>query len=331
MNLFLVTSPFQYLCAEEAKKSYNTNNNILLLVEQPREPGISHLAHIYNENEWDHVIHVNRKQRSFSVPRAIKQAQKINPSQKFQHFFHGEYNAWRTKLILKNLDIETEVYFDDGSLTLSEYDRHIKTHNIFYRPRLVNDLVVRLQGLSAIGQLPMSKSLQLFTMFNINDPIVPIVQNKFKALRQRYGLNEPSIFDDSLALFLGQGSIECDGTKKDNYIDLIKRFEKKAGKPILYAPHRTESQEVRELVKTIPNLTYHDSSFPIEIEIAEKGLSITDIGGVSSTALFSLKLIYPHIKIYTADQTADDYLNPISYNEILLMTQQLKKLNVELF
>ncbi|MFA0568264.1 polysialyltransferase family glycosyltransferase [Vibrio gallaecicus] len=331
MNLFLVTSPFQYLCAVEAKKSYNTSGNILLLVEQPREPGISHLAHIYNESEWDHVIHVTRKQRSFSVPKAIKQAKKLNPSKKFQHFFHGEYNAWRTKLILKNLNINTEVYFDDGSLTLSEYDRHIKTHNSFYRPRLVNDMVIRLQGLSAIGKLPMSKNLQIFTMFNINAPIVHIVQNKFEALRQRYNLNVPSVFDDSLALFLGQGSIGCDGTKKDNYLDLIKRFAKKTGKPILYAPHRTENPEVRELVKTIPNLTYHDSSFPIEIEIAEKGLSITDIGGVSSTALFSLKLIYPNIRIYTADQTKDDYLNPISYDEILLMTQQLKDLQVELF
>ena len=331
MNLFLVTSPFQYLCALEAKNSYNTDSNILLLVEQPREPGISHLAHIYNENDWDHVIHINRKQRSFSVPKAIKQAKKINRSKRFQHFFHGEYNAWRTKLILKNLEIDTEVYFDDGSLTLSEYERHIKTKNSFYRPRLVNDLVVRLQGLSAIDRLPMSKKLQIFTMFDIKNPTVPIIHNKFEVLRHKYDLNKPPVFDDSLALFLGQGSIGCDGTKKEKYLELINRFARKTKKPILYAPHRTENPEVRNLVKTIPNLTYHDSSFPIEIEIAEKSLSVTDIGGVSSTALFSLKIIYPNIRIYTADQNKNDYLNPISYDEVLLMTKQLEKLKVELF
>lgn len=41
MNLFSVTSPFQYICAIEAKAHYKTKNNILLLVEQASELGLS--------------------------------------------------------------------------------------------------------------------------------------------------------------------------------------------------------------------------------------------------------------------------------------------------
>jgi hypothetical protein len=137
--------------------------------------------------------------------------------------------------------------------------------------------------------------------------------------------------NDSKALFLGQGSIGCDGTKKDRYVELIERFATATNKPILYAPHRTESAETRAMVEKIPNLTYHDSSFPVEIEIAEKGLNLADVGGVSSTALYSLKLIYPNIQIYTAKQPAGDYTNPVSFDEVKLMSDHLEKLGVKFF
>lgn len=185
MNLFLVTSPLQYLCAIEAKAVYCPSAPaILLLVKQPREPGISQLAHVVNRNEWTHVIDVERTQRSFSVPKAIKAAIQSNGGKSFKCFFHGEYNAWRTKLILRNLDIDTEVYFDDGSLTLTEYERHIKSKNTFYRPRFINDLVVRFQGLQPIGKLPISEKLEIFTMFKDLKANVPVRFNCFRELKK---------------------------------------------------------------------------------------------------------------------------------------------------
>ncbi|EGQ7933992.1 polysialyltransferase family glycosyltransferase [Vibrio vulnificus] len=332
MNLFLVTSPLQYLCAIEAKKAYCPNEaSILLLVKQPREPGISQLAHVLNRNEWTHVVDVERTQRSFSVPKAIKAAIQSNEGRYFKYFFHGEYNAWRTKLILRNLDIDTEVYFDDGSLTLTEYERHIKSKNTFYRPRFINDLVVKLQGLQPIGKLPMSEKLEIFTMFKDLKANVPVRFNCFEELKRKYDITPVKTLDDSKALFLGQGSIDRDGTRKELYLDTIRRFAAITNKPILYAPHRTESEEVRSMVEKIPNLTYHNSSFPIEIEIAERNLNLADVGGISSTALYSLKLIYPNIQIYTAKQTAEDYNNPISFDEVTLMSEHLAKLGVKFF
>lgn len=332
MNLFLVTSPLQYLCAVEAKKYYCPDEtSILLLVKQPREPGISQLTHVLNRNKWTHVIDVERTQRSFSVPKAIKAATQVNGGKYFKYFFHGEYNAWRTKLILKNLEIETEVYFDDGSLTLSEYERHIKTQSTFYRPRFINDLVVRLQGLQPIGKLPISKKLEIFTMFKDLKANVPVRFNCFEELKKKYSITSIKALTDSKALFLGQGSIGCDGTKKERYLDIIHRFAAVTNKPILYVPHRTESAEIRTMVEQIPNLTYHDSTFPVEIEIAEKGLNLADVGGISSTALYSLKLIYPNIQIYTAKQCAEDYSNPISFDEVTLMSEHLDKQGVKFF
>ena len=331
MNLFLVTSPFQYICAIEAKEHYKTKNNILLLVKQPREPGISQMARLINNHDWDHIVTIERKHRSFAVPKAIKKISHICQSNNINHFFHGEYNAWRTKLLLRNLPINKEVYFDDGTLTLSEYERFIKTKNVFYRPRLVNDLVIRLHGLKPIGHLPMSSNLELFTMFDIKKPIIPLIKNNFNILNDKYRLNSQKKKTSSYALFLGQGSIGIAGTKKEKYIDLIYRFAEKSKKPVLYTPHRTETEETRTLVQKIPNLTYHKPLYPIEVDIVESNLNISDVGGVSSTALFSIKMIYPEIQIYNAQQSADDYRNIVSFNEVLLMNEQLKDLNVIFF
>lgn len=175
----------------------------------------------------------------------------------------------------------------------------------------------------------MSSNLEIFTMFNIEKPIVPIIKNKFNVLNKKHATNKinqsPS---SSYALFLGQGSIDIDGTKKEKYIDLIYRFAKKTKKTVLYSPHRTETEATRTLVKKIPNLIYHTPSFPIEVEIVESGLNISDVGGVSSTALYSIKTIYPEIQIYNAHQSAEDYHNPISFDEVLLMNEQLKPLGV---
>jgi len=333
MNVFLVTSPFQYICANEAKSHYSTENSILLLVKQDMEPAISQMAKIVNESDWTHVIHIERSQRTFSMPKAVKVVNSIREEQVIHHFFHGEYNGWRTKFLVRNLKPDTEVYFDDGSLTLGEYERFIKTKQTFYRPRLLSDLIIRLQGLKPIGRLPISKKLEIFTIFDIQKPTVPVIKNDFSNMRKKYELNKDKQrkHSDEYALFLGQGSIDCHGTIKTYYLDIIKRFSKTTGKKVLYAPHRTETLDVREEVLKIENLVYHDSTLPIELEIAEKKLNISDIGGVASTALYTLKIIYPHVNIYSANQSEKEYHTKITYTDNELLLDLLKPIGIKLF
>ncbi|MBN8156998.1 hypothetical protein J0J30_23665, partial [Vibrio vulnificus] len=83
-----------------------------------------------------------------------KQAIRINGGSKtFERVFYAEYNAWRTKLIRRNLTFSQEIYFDDGTTTVFEYERYIRDEKTFYRPRFVQDSLIRLQGLKPIGHL----------------------------------------------------------------------------------------------------------------------------------------------------------------------------------
>ncbi|MCF7487670.1 glycosyltransferase 52 family protein [Vibrio sp. A2-1] len=301
MNLFLVTSPFQYICANEAKAHYKTKNNILLLVEQPSEPGLSQQKKIVNESEWDHVIKIPRVSRSKHVPNAIKEIKSLINASPIQHFFHAEYMAWRTKLIIRNLPISKEVYFDDGTLTVNEYEESIRTEAVYYRPRLIQDLLIRLKGCEPIGRLSQSKNLELFTVFDIKNPKHHITKNELTVFKKKY--KTQNLFDEKAPIgFIGQGAIGHKRRKTiEQYISEIKHFSHESQKPILYFPHRTESGELRKEVEKIPNLRYHASEFPLEIELVDKQIKLSSLVGILSTVQYTSTLLYKDMPIFNLE------------------------------
>ena len=308
MNLFLVTSPFQYICALEAKNSYDTKNNILLLVNQESEPGITQQRKLLNTNDWDHIISIGRENRSKEVPNAIKKIKALINNNVLHHFFHAEYNAWRTKLLLKNLSINKEVYFDDGTLTINEYEESIRPMSEFYRPRFIQDLVVRLRGCKPIGRLPQSTNLEIFTIFDIQNPVHVITKNTLTTLKNQYNIS--NLYSENAPIgFIGQGAIGHKRRKTiDQYLKEIKFFIEKQEKGIIYFPHRTESPELRKEVAKIKGVTYHYSELPLEIELIDKEIELSGLVGILSTVQYSAMLLYKDMPIYNlhSDIEADD-------------------------
>lgn len=299
MNLFMATSPFQYICANEARVAYKTKNNILLLVNQEFEPGISQQKKLVNESDWDYVIKIGRKNRALKVPAAIKKIKKIIGKSDLEHFFYAEYIGWRTRLICRNLPIKKEVYFDDGTVSIWEYEDYIRTKKPYHRTRFIQDFVVRLQGCKPIGTLEQTKNLEIFTIFNIENPIHPVIHNDFSALKDKYGT--PTLFDKSAPIgFIGQNAI---GHKREKtiseYIDELKLFKQKFQNDIIYFPHRTETEEVKKAIMQIGGITYHNSELPLEIELIDKKIKLSCLIGMLSTVQYSAMLLYPGMPVYS--------------------------------
>jgi len=299
MNIFIATSPFQYICANEARSAYNTTGNILFLVKQNREPGISQLNHVFCEEDWDHVIWVERHQRTFNVPKAIKEAKRINNnSAVFEGLFYAEYNAWRTKLVRKNLTFSKEVYFDDGTTTVFEYEQYIREEKEFYRPRFLQDLLVRLQGLKPIGRLPHFRQFEIFSIFELLDPIHHNRKNHFLALKEKYG-NHAVFQPDAPAGFLGHGAVGGkNGKCIDTYLGEVKQFINHTKTDVIYFPHRTELPEVAEAISQLPGVQYHASSLPLEIELLDKDIKLSALYGTYSNAQYSISVLYPDVPVY---------------------------------
>lgn len=298
MNLFLVTSPFQYLCALEAKKHYKTKNNILFLVDQSSTRGLEQQEKIFNPHEWDYVITTTRKNRSINIPKAIKKIKNIIKGEQIDTFFYGEYSAWRTKLVAENFHIKKDVYFDDGTLTICELPEFIETKMTYSRSRLFQDALLRLYGCKPTTKSLPRENLELFTIFDLNSNMVNIEKNKFSQLKAHY--NHSNLFSEHAPIgFIGQGAVGNKGGESvSSYTERVSRFAKSTKNGIIYFPHRTESHDVAEAIANIENLTYHRSTLPLELELIEKKIELSCLYGLNSTAQYTAKLFYPDMPIY---------------------------------
>ncbi|MDD9174924.1 glycosyltransferase 52 family protein [Aliivibrio sp. S2TY2] len=320
MNVFLVTSPFQYICANEARVAYGTENNILILVLQKTEAGKRHLAQVYDKSKWDHVYEVNRGHRTFVIPRLLKKIKKLTDSTPVEHFFFSEYTSWRTRMFQRNLPANKLVFIDDGMANLYEYFKFIRNKSSFSRKRLLQDFLIRLQGCQTIGIQPYADNFEMFSIFNIQDPVCPLTLNELNVIREKIGAS--ACYDPSAPIaFIGEGAI---GDKNQPtlkaYIERLRQTFEASDKPFLYFPHRTESEAVTKVVKSLPNLIYHQSESPIELEIANKGIKISGVTGVTSTALYTLSLLYKEVPI-----SAHTYDSHVGNEMIEFLVQHFEK------
>ena len=164
MNVFIVTSPFQYLCANEARVAYQTTDSVLVLIEQDNPTGQRQMASLLNENDWQHVMRFPRNKRTTVTPKIIKQVLALSQGQ-LNTLFYSEYFAWRSKLLIRNLPFKKHVFFDDGTMTFFDYYDHIETKAEYHRPRWLQDLQLRLQGVHPIGRLGFFENTEIFLNF----------------------------------------------------------------------------------------------------------------------------------------------------------------------
>jgi hypothetical protein len=300
MNVFLVTSPFQYLCANEAKLAYGSRNNILILIEQSSSIGRKQMDSLLQEKEWDYVLKFSRKSRTTTVPKIIKAIKKLSNGE-LDSLFYSEYTAWRSKLIIRNLTFKRHIFFDDGTMTYFDYYDHIEPKSAYYRPRIFQDFLLRLQGIQPIGKLEFFPNTVIFSIFSFPDCITSYKENTLSVLK-KHAETAKKVFT-TYDIFIGQGSIdEKNRITLEEYLTLINNAISLSDNTLLYIPHRTEAPHVTHEIKKLKGLRYHQPTFPIEVELVKRGIEPANIIGLSSTALYTLSKIYPAAKITAIEQ-----------------------------
>ena len=322
MNLFLVTSPLQYICALEAKEYFKCENNILLLVNQKSEHGLIQQNKLIDKSKWDHIVTISRDNRSKQVPLAIKQIKAILAEQPIKRFFYAEYNGWRTKLLLRNLPVEQEIYFDDGTMTLLEYGKFILPGKPYSRPRFLVDLKIRVNGCKPIGILAQSQNIEIFSMFDLAESKFKLHTNNLSSLKRHYG--NPKLYNPLAPIgIIGQGAIgDKDQPSIDEYVQSILDLAEAISSEILYFPHRTEKPAVRKKLESHSKVRYHYGEYPLEIELIDKNITLSALVGAYSTAMFTCRKLYPEMPIIARNvyHREPDFLR--------MLNKQLNKCNI---
>ncbi len=297
MNVFLVTSPFQYICANEAREYFNTEANLLVLVEQDTPRGQKNMDHIFDQSKWDDIIRIPRTNRTFQVPKAINYIK--NKNENIENLFLSEYHGWRSNVFIKNVPAEKIIYLDDGLATLIEYEEQIKPDIPYKRKRIFNDLVLKLQGITPPNYMQRQKNFEIFTIFELEETSVKIHRNRMSSLRSC--LNSAACYEPSAPIgFIGEANVGVykEGVQPVGYLSTIRNVLAESGRPMIYFPHRMEQDDIFKAVSRIPGVTIHNSESPIEREIGEKNIKLSHLYGYSSTALYTLSIIYCEIPIH---------------------------------
>ncbi|MCG9790056.1 alpha-2,8-polysialyltransferase family protein [Vibrio mediterranei] len=302
-NVFYVTSPLQYLCAFEARKAFDASCNILILEVGDTVRGLEQLQQLISRDNWDCTFELKTGNRTFTTPAFIRKLKRYLSSHglSIDHFCFGEFASWRVNLVRKNLSFRRTVYFDDGTLSINEVEKYIKPAIPYSRKRWFHDLLLRLQGVQPVGVLPVPDNLLVYSMFDFSDELFDSQINQFADLLSRFDSFNAYDAQGPVA-FIGQGAIGHKNQKTlDAHLKEIMLFTDNKAQKVVYFPHRNESEAVTKAVEAIKSVEYHTPDRPMELEILTKRLTFSRVVGPYSTALFTLKKLFPELPVTLID------------------------------
>tara|TARA_Y100000588_G_scaffold136300_1_gene150019 strand:- start:670 stop:1680 length:1011 start_codon:yes stop_codon:yes gene_type:complete len=307
MNLFLVTSPLQLLCAIEAKHEYQTTDNILILREEKANNSITQTNLLLDKSEWDHIVYLGRKSKIWEVKKLHHKLKSINPTLKFSSVFYADYSAWRTNVLMNNIYTENEVMFDDGVGTIREFNDKIQPRLIVSRKKASRDILLKLIGLNPPREIYPRTTFSFFTFFKLPPCEFPVRENNLTVMKRR--LSTDTCFKPDAPIgFIGQGMVAEKGINLDYYASMLEQLITENKRQMVYFPHRTEAEFVKQRLSVIKGLTYHESDLPLELEISTKELKLSRVYGIASTASISLQKLYPFIPIIDLNVDTKHYM-----------------------
>lgn len=141
---------------------------------------------------------------------------------------------------------------------------------------------------------PQRKTIKLFTIFDIQESESLIVsRNDFAEVRKFFSNQTLSTPKN---IFIGQKVVEAGLMDLENYYSAVAQSKDEAGGKILYIPHRDESEETTNLIKSISGVSVIRSDCCIEMFLLKSGIKPVYIASSFSSALFTLGVLFPKSK-----------------------------------
>lgn len=281
--LFIVNTPFQCLCMLEAIHYYSIIDYDVLFKMDGIEKNNTMVEGILNANHIPFIA--IRFTHAYELYKHILKRKK-----RYDILFNGDYyggglTAYYYSLIYAKPKA-TIIYFDDGLQTL----------HVFAKPprqRLRN----RTEKLMALQFEPLRVLKRIgkphyFTIFDVESRNFIVERNELKGLRSKL-VEKPSeglfIIGTNVAAF----------KDKNDYIPLldtlIQDLRNRYPEDIIwYCPHRRNLED-KELTDFLLNhhLKMYDTKVSVEFDFIEEGVSPKYVAGFGSTALYTLKLLFP--------------------------------------
>lgn len=284
--LFIVNSPFQALCATEAIIHYMVEKAHFLLFEDDSTIRKMVLPMV----EAKGIVHFleTKGNLTLSIVRGLTQSEW---KEKYDLVFVGDYYSYGPYVaaITKAKRNARIIYLDDGNSTLS-----IVPPVSLERGRSQREKAY----LKFWDSLAKIKHLQktLFTIFDLNEGCpLPVEKNTFSSL-----VPDATLKKNIYIIGTNSDMLLFKDLSYSEYLRHLASYIKNRypEEKVFYCPHRRDSHDYSGLVSDLGWCMF-DTKFSVEIDFVQGKLYPLFIVGFGSTALLTLKKIFPDSEVKT--------------------------------
>lgn len=319
---FFIITPFQYLCALEAKNYFHNEIKlckliILNTVQETQKSTLSQLNNIINRSDWDSIefikMPIMRKKNKYInfiieyFYLKFKLTKIINKIRMKDFIIIGNMNDLWFQWLLGTTKSSKKLILDDGVGTLTIVENF--TNKIRNEAKSRSALILK--------KLLNCKTIDLTTIsfFSLYDKLdfypAMFIHNELKYVKSIYVKSHYEKMPR--AIFIGQPLAEHGIVSLESYIYMIntlKEYCTKQGIEFVYLCHRAEN------ISQLPqHWNIQELSIPIEIHLMSQDSIPARILSFYSSALLNLKKLLPQMSQIVAVSIPDSLIN-INLDEI---------------
>jgi len=320
--LFIISSPFQAICAIEAVYEYKIDSPVFVILQGQQQKVNLTTSKILKKSGFD-----NRYELVYnSFIRLMKQASKdINNlglnKDEYSLIFLGNYFSPTQRVFstncCKNPKVTKFIYLDDGNSTVEAFLWGLNT--------------IRFQNSNSFFKIGVSQLLflikgiypnEFFSIFSLKSKVYKTTPNSLSFLKNKINKKSPSNI-----YILGSNLLNMGLVSNVEYLKNLKKIIENIHRnfpdeKIYYCPHRGESKDFLQKIKSEFHLEIFRPDYTIEFDFVLKNIHPVAIYSFGSTASYTLKMLYPTMYSYTIIPETNNKLINKSYREIIKYYQK---------
>lgn len=301
-SLFIINSPFQALCAIDAIKHYSINNPVFYVFDCG--------------DSRDKILMLLNYKKLFNVDiipfvgtKDLIKVIKAKP--KYHQIFIGDYFSYNQYLIGIQLSKRNTiiVYLDDGTATLDLLPNVGRKRYHGFKLRTFSYLYLNIcRNIKRVKE-------SFYSIFDISGKIpYPVVENDFSCL-----MANKADSSNKGVYIIGTNSSALP-FKGKNYLDLLCGLvriikERYPDEEVFYCPHRRDTNNYDELLEK-HHINIYQTAISVEVDFATKGINPLCIIGFASTALITLRRLFPQSKVQSIRFEIEDPFTESSIRSI---------------
>lgn len=293
-HVHVVSTPLQLISCTEARRSSPEGRSLLVIARADNARTRTQLAYLMQRLGWNdsEIISLDKRFFYFTAASLVRRLRSAGVGR----LVIGNLGSWIHELFYRSIPAREVVFVDDGAATIGYYTGALGRGG---RITGMKRAYFRRAGLPL--DIKLQEPLNFFTFFPLDDrPDIRVVRHDFPAFRAAFPPRARAGSAGAVVGFLGQ----CNSTSQELarlVVQLKQVIARHPGHRIVYFMHRKEREgQLRAALAGMP-IEIRAPAWPIEVEVSESEYGFIAIYSFISTALFTLKLMYPDMRVYRID------------------------------